>query len=227
MSAKWKSRLARLWKQSLQPLLVFIFMICCFRSAVADWNDVPTGSMEPTILIGDRIVVNKLAYDLKVPFTLLRVAEWSDPEAEEIIVLRSPVDQRKLVKRVIAVPGDLIAMRAGRLTINGTAIRYGPLPEAVASELEDDAISFFQEHLEEGHAIAWDSRRVGVRHFGPVRVPEGHYFVMGDNRDNSLDSRRFGFVARNQVLGRAVAVAFSLDYDKWWFRPGRWFRGLR
>src|SRR5580765_3311532 len=111
-------------KKILQEIKVFAIMllvICSLRSALADWNDVPTGSMKPTIQEGDRVVVNKLAYDLKVPFTTIEVFKWSDPQRGDIVVLFSPVDGTRLVKRVIAVPGDRVAMLNNQLYVNGAA----------------------------------------------------------------------------------------------------------
>ncbi len=104
MEKKTRTFKQRLWTEWVKPILVVIVVCSTFRSAVADWNDVPTGSMNPTILEGDRIVVNKLAYDLKIPFTTWHIAEWSDPKNGEIVVCYSPKDGTRLVKRVIGVP---------------------------------------------------------------------------------------------------------------------------
>src|SRR5437870_13485579 len=96
-------------KKVLNEVRVFLAMlliVSSLRSALADWNDVPTGSMKPTIQEGDRVVVNKLAYDLKVPFTMIEVLKWSDPKRGDIVVLFSPVDGTRLVKRVVGIPGD-------------------------------------------------------------------------------------------------------------------------
>src|SRR5215831_15298421 len=101
-------RAGKWWKQTVRPLLIVALIIFSIRSSLADWNDVPTGSMKPTILEGDRIFVNKLAYDLKVPFTTWHVAEWSNPKRGEIVVFDSPKDGQRLVKRVIGVPGDTV-----------------------------------------------------------------------------------------------------------------------
>src|SRR5580693_8030472 len=98
------------WKQ-LRGIVFIIVLFAAFRSAVADWNDVPTGSMIPTILEGDRIFVNKLAYDLKVPFTTAHLLTWSDPKRSDVVILFSPADGERLVKRVVAVPGDTIELR--------------------------------------------------------------------------------------------------------------------
>ncbi|MCB1693964.1 MAG: signal peptidase I, partial [Pseudomonadales bacterium] len=106
------------WRE-WRTLIVFLAVMVVFRSAIADWNQVPSGSMQPTILEGDRVVVNKLAYDLKVPFTTWHIAEWDAPKRGEIVTFYSPKDERLLIKRVIGIPGDTIAMRNNQLFING------------------------------------------------------------------------------------------------------------
>src|SRR5947209_6851030 len=111
----------------IKVFLVILLIVSSMRSALADWNDVPTGSMKPTIQEGDRVVVNKLAYDLKVPFTTIEVLKWSDPQRGDIVVLFSPVDGTRLVKRVIAVAGDRVAMLNNQLYVNGVAAQVAPL----------------------------------------------------------------------------------------------------
>src|SRR4029079_4207775 len=123
----------------IKVFLVMILVISSLRSALADWNDVPTGSMKPTIQEGDRVVVNKLAYDLKVPFTTIEVLHWGDPQRGDIVVLFSPVDGVRLVKRVIAVPGDRIAMLNNQLYVNGTAAQVAPLRGPVSDEEQGTA----------------------------------------------------------------------------------------
>ena len=105
-----KSKVAKFWRE-YRSLFFFLLVMVLFRSAIADWNQVPTGSMKPTILEGDRVVVNKLAYDLKIPFTSLNVQTWSDPSPGEIVTFYSPKDEKLLIKRVIGTPGDIIVMR--------------------------------------------------------------------------------------------------------------------
>src|SRR5207302_3032432 len=107
------------WRQWVKPFAIVLLVLFGVRSAVADWNDVPTGSMKPTILEGDRIFVNKLAYDLKVPFLGWRLARWGGPERGEVIVFASPADGTRLVKRVVGVPGDRIEVADNRLWVNG------------------------------------------------------------------------------------------------------------
>ena len=117
MKNERKSRALRFWREWVKPLLVVVIVCTSFRSAVADWNDVPTGSMKPTILEGDRILVNKLAYDLKVPYTTWHLFEWAEPARGELVICYSPADGNRLVKRVIAVGGDHLEMRNNRLFI--------------------------------------------------------------------------------------------------------------
>jgi signal peptidase I len=208
-------------KKVLNEIRVFLLMlliVSSLRSALADWNDVPTGSMKPTIQEGDRVVVNKLAYDLKVPFTTYEVAKWGDPHRGDIVVLFSPADGVRLVKRVVAVPGDKVELIDNQLFINGTKQQQSgtawPLddPEQGRTYVTDENLDGHE------HKVMVSPQLPAMRSFGPVTVPPGYYFVMGDNRDNSNDSRYIGFIPRQRIVGRALAVAFSLD-RKHWFVP--------
>lgn len=217
----WR-RLRASW---LYSILVMLLVVGGFRSAIADWYDVPTGSMKPTIAIGDRIVVNKLAYDLKLPFWGKRLLSWADPERGDIVTCHSPADGVRLVKRVIAVPGDVLQMRQSRLFINGDPLAYTAADADAGAVLGDEALDmiFWTEDLAgHEHTVAITPGARAVRDFGPVTVPDGSYFMMGDNRDNSGDSRYFGYVAREAITGRAMAIALSLDREHAW-RP-RWTR---
>ena len=115
-----RTHLKMIWKGWGCSVLIALLLATSFKSAIADWNVVPTGSMQPSILEGDRIFVNKLAFDLKVPYTTWHIAEWGSPVRGDIVVFYSPVDGQRLVKRVVGLPGDTIAMRNNRLVINGT-----------------------------------------------------------------------------------------------------------
>ena len=222
----------RFWKVWLQPIIVALLLATSFKSAIADWNDVPTGSMLPTILIGDRIFVNKLAYDLKLPYTTRHLARWAEPRRGDIVVFYSPVDGQRLVKRIVGVPGDRIEMNANRLIINGSVLSYESLGAKAAETEHDDpwppGARFFNEDLEGiTHRVMWMPPLPAMRNFGPVTVPNSQYFMMGDNRDNSADSRFFGFVERHRIVGRATAVVFSRHPSILCPRWHRFFQKLR
>ena len=123
---------------------VFIVVMLLFRSAIADWNQVPTGSMKPSILDGDRIVVDKLAYDLRVPFTLTRIAKWSDPERGDIVTFPSPVNENLFVKRVVGIPGDIVELRQNQLYVNEIKATYEEVPEDLARKFMIDYPANFQ-----------------------------------------------------------------------------------
>ena len=203
-----------------------ILVVTSFRSAIADWNDVPTGSMKPTILEGDRIFVNKLAYDLKMPFTTWHLAQWDDPQRGDIVVFYSPKDGKRLVKRVVGLPGDKIAMWRNQVILNGEPLKYDSLEQSFIQQLPPDQQQehlFFEERLlERQHLVMFTPQRPSLNSFKPIEIPEGQYFMMGDNRDNSADSRFFGFVERKQIVGRATRIVLSLNYDNYYLP--RWQR---
>ena len=216
----FRLRVRRWWQKEIRPLLILAIILFSIRSSFADWNDVPSGSMEPTILIGDRIFVDKLAYDLKVPFTTWHLAQWSNPQRGDIVVFYSPYDGTRLVKRVVGLPGDTIELRNEHLVINGKPVDYAPLNADTSEPLPESAHApclFAAETLSRHpHAVMAIAGIPAKRTFGPIRVPAGRYFMMGDNRDNSFDSRYFGTVARNQIVGKATAVVVSLDHNHYW-----------
>jgi signal peptidase I len=220
----------RLWRGWIRPLAVVVLVVGSFRSAVADWNDVPTGSMKPTILEGDRIVVNKLAYDLKLPFTKIRLLRWGNPERGDIVVLYSPADGVRLVKRIVGVPGDRVELRNDRLIVNGREVAYRPLRATAIPGYEPPLpppVLAVENLPPRHHAIMLTPGAAAMRSFAPIVVPEGDYFVMGDNRDESADSRVFGFVPRDAIVGRATAVAASVDPSEHYLpRWQRFFRTL-
>ena len=223
-----RKKIARAWREWLRSVLVIIIVITAFRSAVADWNDVPTGSMKPTILEGDRILVNKLAYDLKVPYTTWQLMRWGDPDRGDIIVLFSPSDGKRLVKRVVGLPGDSVAVQSGTLVVNGDPLRYSPLEPGmvIGLELEDQLPILATEELGDAHhAVMISPRSPWHASFKPFTVPARKYFVMGDNRDHSLDSRHFGPVSRDQIVGRATTVAASVNPEHSYLP--RWKRFLK
>jgi len=229
MNAKAVRSVARRWwRQEIRPLLVLALILFSLRSSLADWSDVPTGSMKPTILEGDRVFVNKLAYDLKVPFTTCHIAEWSNPQRGDVVVFFSPRDGTRLVKRVVGLPGDTVELRNNGLVLNGKPVEYQPIAEERLRDLAvtDRASQVFAVEQLAGrrHAVSAIPSAPARRDFGPYLVPEGQYFMMGDNRDNSLDSRYFGSVERKRIVGQATAVALSFDRENYWIP--RWQRFL-
>ncbi len=209
------------WLGKNKGFLLFILCFGFFRTAIADWNPVPSGSMRPTILEGDVVLVNRLAYDFKVPLTNMSLASLADPRRGEIVTFSSPKDGTRLIKRIVAIPGDTVEMRAGVLLINGAAAEYAR--ESVLPEPLDGGGSVLSIHAIE--RIAGDEHPVqflpavhAMRDFGPIVVPGDSYFMLGDNRDNSEDSRYIGAVARRLLIGRANRLIVSADINGSW-RP--------
>jgi signal peptidase I len=228
-----KTRLQRyavlLWREWIRPLALAAAIVLPLKSALAEWSYVPTGSMEPSIVPVELVWVNKLAYDLKVPFTTHHLAEWGDPRRGEIVVFFSPADGERLVKRVIGLPGDVIQMQDDRLTINGVPLSYTPLARSAVTKVGPESDAFLATEYLTGrpHPVMIQPHRPALRNFGPVRVPPGEYFVMGDNRDNSNDSRFIGTISRDRIVGRATTIIASIDLDRYALpRFNRFFQAL-
>ena len=203
--------LRALWAEH-RSILFFVLLMVVFRSSWADWNDVPSGSMEPSILVGDRILVDKAAYDLRVALFGQRLLTFADPVRGDVVVFESAAADKRLVKRVIGVPGDVVAMRGNALVLNGEPLAY-----RLVSRAGHGAV--FEESLPgTPHAIRLSATPSPRASFDPGTVPAGHYLVLGDNRDSSADSRAFGFVPREEIIGRSDRVVLSLDYETW-FTP--------
>lgn len=201
--------------------IFFLFLMFAFRSSIADWNTVPTGSMNPTIVEGDRILVNKAAYDLRLPFTHISLFKRADPERGDIIVFDSMVSEKRLVKRVIGLPGDTIAMHDNILWINGKRLGYETVTHtSVSTEQEENLLGL-------KHSIRTKPSGSYLSSFSPVKIPAGFYLALGDNRDNSADSRIIGLVPRAEIVGRARQVVLSLDYEHHYLpRTERFFKTL-
>jgi signal peptidase I len=221
--------LVGLWRGWLRPFLVVMAVLFTFRSVVLDWNVVPSGSMKPTILEGDYIFVNKLAYDLKVPFTTQHLLSWGEPQRGDVVVFTPPGERDRYVKRVVGVPGDVLELRDNKLFVNGEPAAYEPLDPAVYRDLPPDSLAgglFAREVVAgRGHPVRLEPDRRPTGSFAPLTVPPGHYFMMGDNRDDSKDSRSFKFVSRDRILGRVSVVAVSLDPQHG--QSPRWQRFLK
>lgn len=194
------------WLENRQFFLL-LGCIVFFKSAIADLSSISGASMQPTLLDGDKVWVNKLAYDVKVPFTEISLGSLADPRQGDIVIIDSKEAGKRLVKRIVGLPGDTIYMQNNALIINGEPADY----EVVA---EDDDSTIILEELP-GHShqaklsTSYFSRT--MRNYGPAVVPDNHYFVLGDNRDNSADSRAYSFVPRDEIIGRSNSVIFSLD----------------
>ncbi len=222
----------RLWREWWKVAAFLLFVVVPVKSSLADWNWVPTGSMRPTILEGDLIFVNKLAYDLRVPLTLHRLASWSEPRRGDVVVCLSPEDGTRLVKRVIGTPGDTVQMTGNVLFLNGRPLAYRALERDSRVKLpgggEATGVLAVEDLGRTAHPVVSIPALRALRDFGPLVVPEGGYFLMGDNRDLSRDSRYFGIVPRASILGRAGAVVLSFDItDNYQPRAGRFFTPLR
>lgn len=202
--------------------LMFLFGMILVRSALADYYTVPTSSMYPTLLEGDRVICNRIAYDVKLPFTDIVLKHVADPERGDVVTFSSPEDGTRLIKRLIALPGDTVEMRDERLFINGQAATYQAL------DLKDaDHLTPVQEYAGQQlvyqeqlgtlvHKMIVMPEREAMRNFGPVKVPQGQYLMLGDNRDNSKDSRFIGLVKRELITGRVQHLLYSLNADHYY-----------
>lgn len=209
----------RQWFKANRFFLLLLLCFGLFRTAIADWNPIPSGSMRPSILEGDVVLVNRLAYDLKVPLTAITLLTLGEPQRGEVVTFYSPRDHKRLIKRVVALPGDTVEIRNDVLFINGDAATYTDI--TVATELLEG--SFRVEAARAVERINGDSRSVQFlpelavsKSFGPVMVPAGEYFMLGDNRNNSADSRYIGFVPRDLLIGRAERILISVDIKGNW-----------
>lgn len=205
------------WLRNNRGFLIFLLGLGVVRGALADWNPVPTGSMRPTVLEGDVVLVDKRAYDWRLPFTSIDLHRHAEPQRGDIVVAFSPVDGTRLLKRLVAVPGDTVAVVDGQLWLNGAPVAVsegttvtdeptplGPLPAWRA-----------QEALPQGrtHAVQRLPVRSPMQTMAPQTLGADRYFLMGDNRDNSVDSRVFGPVPRQLLVGRVSRLVVSADLD--------------
>lgn len=216
-----KQKLRQLLREN-RSFILFVVLMLVFRSSFADWNSVPTGSMKPTIVEGDRILVNKMAYDFKLPLTDLALYRLAEPARGDIVIFNSKVADKKLVKRLIGLPGDVVAMQDNQLIINGVPAQYSD------PQREPDAIVAIETIAGFSHRVRLSAYGASaLSSFGPVTVPAEHYLMLGDNRDNSADSRIIGFVPRDELIGRSQTVVLSFDYDDYYLpRADRYLHQL-
>jgi signal peptidase I len=216
------------WTAGLFPVIIAVFFL---RSFLVEPFKIPSGSMIPTLLVGDLILVNKFTYGLRLPVLNTKITEGTAPQRGDVMVFRyPPKPSLDYIKRVVGVPGDTVAYLNKRLSINGQAVPTNALPEF----FDEDAMRYFK-HFDETlgakkHRVLNDDERPafvpGADNFAgregcqysvegvTCKVPEGHYFMMGDNRDNSLDSRFWGFVPEKNIVGRAFFVWMNFGNPK-------------
>jgi signal peptidase I len=186
------------------PTIVTIFLILGIRSTFANQYVVPTGSMIPTIAIGDHILANRVAYDLKVPFTNIVLQRIADPQRGDVVVFESPKEPGLvLVKRLVAIPGDRVTFENGFVTLNGKRL----------DDFDGKHLPYHESLGEHRYFVQRLPNQARAERFDVV-VPAGHYLMFGDNRDNSADSRYFGFVPREKLIGRASRVLYSFDFPR-------------
>ncbi len=209
------------WLRANKGFLMFLMLFGIFRTAVADWNPIPSASMRPNLLEGDVVFVNRLAYNVKVPLTDIVLGATGEPQRGDIVTFSSPKDGTRLIKRIIALPGDRVEMRDERLVINGQPADYTPIGQATETlaGIGDIHAVRLGESLggdSRGHAIQLLPQVMARRDFAALTVPPGQYMMLGDNRDNSEDSRYIGLVPRALLIGRAERVLASADIKGNW-----------
>jgi signal peptidase I len=207
------------WLKKNRSILIFLLVFGVFRTAVADWNPIPSESMHPTLLDGDVVLVNRVAYDLKVPLTDISLSRLAEPQRGDVVTFSSPTDGTRLIKRLVGVPGDVVELREDRLFINGVAATYqAPTPYREPRNYAGSTLA-----VKSAETIAGSRREIQFlpqidarRNFGPVVVPANSYFMLGDNRDDSGDSRYIGFVPRRLLIGKAHHVLVSANFKGNW-----------
>lgn len=228
------------FRETAEALITAIALAFFIRSFIVEPYKIPSKSMVPSLLVGDHIFVNKFAYGLRIPMTKKWIANFADPKRGEVIIFIYPVDNKlDFVKRVVGLPGDHIQVKEGKVFVNGTEMtlkdieitgvdpkdrRALLIPHAQADEIPGDlqklpyyrGFENYQIKVEKlgnkEHLMQKSLLLPNDEDFDTI-VPPGHYFVMGDNRDQSADSRVWGFVPRENLKGRAMFIWLSLDSD--------------
>ena len=221
-SRRMSGWLGSVWKEN-RNFLLLLCAIVFFKSAIADLSSVSGASMLPTLVDGDKVWVNKLAYDVKVPFTDVTLAKLSDPTRGDIVIIDSVQARKRLVKRIVGVPGDQVEIQNNALIINGIPVDYEVLSQDSGAMIIEEALPGRNHQMRLTQYLMSSSSRS----HGPVIVPEDRYFVLGDNRNSSADSRVYSFIPREEILGRSRSVVFSLDRENFYLpRGSRFMAGL-
>jgi len=195
-----------IWIEYPRSFFPVLFIVLLLRSFLFEPFQIPSGSMLPTLRIGDFILVNKYAYGLRLPVLGTKIVDIGEPARGDILVFKYPVDERiNYIKRIIGLPGDKIVYSDKRITINGQPLEYNLTAATRRVEFLTETLGDIEHQLQVTLGMI-------ERTEGSWTVPEGHYFVMGDNRDNSSDSRRWGFVPEANIVGKAFAI--------WMHKPG-------
>ncbi len=215
----------RSWLSRYRYVILFWLCFGVFRTSLADWNPIPSGSMRPTLLEGDVVLVNRVAYDLKLPLTDISLARINNPKRGDVVTFSSPKDGMRLIKRIVGVPGDTLEMKDEVLWVNGTPATYSDaqdISEPIVPGQTVPGIKLAERAGNSQRTIQFMPTVRALRNFGPVVVPADSYFMLGDNRDNSDDSRYIGFVPRRLLIGHAHRVLASAEIlDHWMPRLNR------
>jgi signal peptidase I len=175
--------------------------------------------MRPSLLEGDVVFVNRLAYDIKVPLSGNILKHLADPQRGDVVTFSSPKDGTRLIKRIAAVAGDRVEMRNKLLIINGQAAHYQPITihaEQIDATHQTSALQLSEKFGAQSHQIQWLAGVSAKDQFGPLTIPADQYLMLGDNRDNSADSRFIGLVSREQLIGKASFILASANITGNW-----------
>jgi signal peptidase I len=221
-----QSRLGRWFDSWMRSVGIAFVLFVVIKTFLVEAFQIPSGSMERTLLIGDFLFVNKAVYGAQIPGTHARLPGFEAPRRGDVIVFAYPKDPTiNFVKRVVAIPGDTVEMQSGRLRLNGRFIKEPYIQRLdPARDVSDPSFAWQRTYLVPGTRRDPPTRD----NWGPIVVPDGFYFTLGDNRDNSLDSRYWGFVDAAAVKGRPMLVYFSYDREAHdalpWLTDIRWRR---